>query len=75
MATSENRGLRGQASNSTLGTVDESTDVISKRHERELDYIEMTGIASPLHFVSSAHYRQVTKMINFISELVMKIIE
>ncbi|CAL1700085.1 unnamed protein product [Somion occarium] len=76
VSTQENmRGLRGQSSASTLSTVDEKPERIGKKHLAELDSIDMGGLANSLQFVAPSHYRQVSRMINFLSELVMKIIE
>ena len=64
--------LRGSAS--TLGTVDEATHGPGKNHLLALEDLNMRGLANNFQFlpVNRGH---ATKMITWIPELVMKIVE
>lgn len=66
-----NAQLRGSAS--TLSTVDE-TNGVGSRHDHVLKDLGMHGVANTFQFLPS-NRGQATKMINWISELVMRIVE
>lgn len=68
-----NSQLRGPGSASTLSTVDEVNGVGS-RHEHALKDLGMDGLAKNFQFLPPTR-GQATKMINWISELVMRIVE
>ncbi|KAL4251095.1 Ras-GAP domain-containing protein [Abortiporus biennis] len=65
--------LHGPGSASTLSTVDE-TNGVGKNHAHALDELGMQGLANNFQFLPP-NRGQATKMINWISELVTRIIE
>ncbi|KAI0080777.1 hypothetical protein K474DRAFT_1717515 [Panus rudis PR-1116 ss-1] len=67
--------LRGQHSASTLSTVEEASGTMSRKHYVELEQYNMSGLANAFTFVSANNSQNAAKMINWISELVMRIID
>lgn len=72
MQNDTSRFMAGRGSASTLGTVDETGT--GRRHIGELEELGLQGLPSSFSFLPAGR-GQATKMINWISELVTRMLE
>jgi hypothetical protein len=65
-------------STSSLTTVDETASTangLGHKHLQALEELRMNGLAGPINFIPASKPQAATKVINWISELVLRIIE